>query len=424
MSAPHVIIAGGGVAGLSLGLTLHQIGVPFTVLEAVAELKPLGVGINVQPNAIRELMEMGITASELEQVGVSVCEWALVGQQGQDIYAEARGTDAGYHWPQYAMHRGKFQMLLAEVLQRRAGPDAIRLGARVTGYTKTPRGVTAQITHTDGTTSDMAGSLLIGADGIHSNIRAQMHPDQPPIHWGGAIMWRGTTRAKPIRTGSSFIGLGTHRQRMVIYPISPPDADGLAQINWIAEITVDDPEARKNIGWFRQVGIADFAHHFADWTYDWLDMPALLAGANVAYENPMIDRDPVPTWVDGPVALMGDAAHAMYPTGSNGASQAIIDAREIGAAFVGQGVTAAALASYDAKLCAPVSKLILRNRGLGPFGLLTMVNDRCGGEFSNIDDVIPPAERTEFMGKYKAAAGFAMETLNNAPPTLAKGAKV
>jgi len=207
MSAPHVIIAGGGVVGLSLGLTLHQIGVPFTVLEAVAELKPLGVGINVQPNAVRELMEMGITASELEQVGVSVREWALVGQQGQDIYAEARGTDAGYHWPQYAMHRGKFQMLLAEVLQRRAGPDAIRLGARVTGYTKTPRGVTAQITHTDSTTSDIAGSLLIGADGIHSNIRAQMHPDQPPIHWGGAIMWRGTTRAKPIRTGSSFIGL-------------------------------------------------------------------------------------------------------------------------------------------------------------------------------------------------------------------------
>jgi len=416
-----VIIAGGGVAGLALGLTLHQIGVPFTVLEAVAELKPLGVGINIQPNAVRELMELGITAEQLESVGVSVREWALVGQQGQDIYAEARGTQAGYHWPQYAMHRGKFQMLLAQVSLDRAAKGAIRLGARVTGYAKSAQGVTTQITHNDGTTSTLDGTLLIGADGIHSNICAQMHPDQPPIHWGGAIMWRGTTRAKPVRTGSSFVGLGTHRQRMVIYPISPVGEDGLAQINWIAEITVDDPEARKNIGWFRQVGISDFAHHFYDWRYDWLDVPALLAGADVAYENPMIDRDPVHTWVDGPVALMGDAAHAMYPTGSNGASQAVIDAREIGAAFVAQGVTAEALGAYDTKLCARVSELILRNRGLGPFGLLTMVNDRCGGTFTRIDDVISPQERADFMGKYKSAAGFAMETLNAAPPLIPQG---
>jgi 2-polyprenyl-6-methoxyphenol hydroxylase-like FAD-dependent oxidoreductase len=421
MTAPHVIIAGGGVAGLALGLTLHQIGVPFTVLEAVTELKPLGVGINIQPNAVRELMEMGITTGQLDSVGVSVREWALVGQHGQDIYAEARGTDAGYHWPQYAMHRGRFQMLLAEILMQRAGPDAIVLGARVTGYAKTRDGVTARIVRSDGSTDKIHGTLLIGADGIHSAIRAQMHPDQPPIHWGGAIMWRGTTRAKPVRTGSSFVGLGTHRQRMVIYPISPLGDDGLAQINWIAEITVDDPEARKNIGWFRQVAIADFAHHFADWTYDWLDVPALLAGADVAYENPMIDRDPVLTWIDGPVALMGDAAHAMYPTGSNGASQAVIDARRIGAAFVAHGVTALALASYDALLCAPVSALILRNRGLGPFGLLSMVNDRCNGVFDDIDDVIPPQERAAFMEKYKSAAGFDRETLNAAPPVIVHG---
>jgi 2-polyprenyl-6-methoxyphenol hydroxylase-like FAD-dependent oxidoreductase len=424
MNARPVIIAGGGVAGLALGLTLHQIGVPFTVLEAVSGLKPLGVGINVQPNAVRELMELGITAAQLDSVGVPAREWALVGQQGQDIYAEARGTDAGYHWPQYAMHRGQFQMLLAQIVLERAGPDALRLGACVTGYTKTHDGVAAHITHTDGTTSDMAGSLLIGADGIHSNIRAQMHPDQPPIHWGGAVMWRGTTRARPVRTGSSFVGLGTHRQRMVIYPISPIGADGLAQINWIAEITVDDPAARKDIGWFRQVGITDFAHHFAGWRYDWLDVPALLAGADTAYENPMIDRDPVHTWVDGPVALMGDAAHAMYPTGSNGASQAIIDARQIGAAFLDHRVNADALAAYDALLCAPVSALVLRNRGLGPFGLLVMVNDRCGGDFTDIDTVISSAERADFMATYKSAAGFAVETLNTARPIIPQGARV
>lgn len=426
MPENRIIIAGGGIGGLALGLTLHQIGVPFTIFESVSELRPLGVGINLQPNAVRELFEMGITAEELDKAGVPAREWALVGQQGQEIYAEPRGLEAGYNWPQYAMHRGHLQMLLAQVLMDRAGTDAVRLGSRVTGYQQTPDGgVSAIVTSPDGSERRETGALLIGADGIHSKVRAQMHPDQPPIHWGGAVMWRGTSMVKPVRTGSSFIGLGTHRQRMVIYPISPPDPDtGLAQVNWIAEVTMDDPGARDDIGWFRQVEIGDFAHHFDDWVYDWLDVPALLRGADVAYENPMIDRDPVETWVDGPVALMGDAAHAMYPTGSNGASQAIVDARELGAAFLAHGVTTAALAAFDAKLCAPISALILRNRGAGPFGLLNMVNDRCGGTFDNIDDVIPAAERAEFMAKYKAAAGFAIEALNSAAPIIPDGAQV
>jgi len=422
----RVLIAGGGIGGLSLALTLHQIGVPCTVFESVRSLRPLGVGINIQPNAVRELFDMGLTADDLDSVGVPAREWAMVGLNGQDIYAEPRGIAAGYNWPQYAMHRGQFHMLLARVFQDRAGQDAIRLGAKVTGYETHADGtVTALLEHADGKTTREAGTLLIGADGIHSRVRAQMHPDQPPIHWGGAVMWRGTTLAKPIRTGSSFVGLGTHRQRVVIYPISHPDPDtGLALINWIAEVTMDDPAQRADIGWFREVPISDFAHHFDDWVYDWLDVPALIRGSDIAFENPMIDRDPVPTWVDGPVALMGDAAHAMYPTGSNGASQAVIDARTLGAAFVAHGVTAQALAAYDAQLCAPISELILRNRGAGPFGLLNMLNERSGGAYDDIDAVIPPAERQEFMGKYKAAAGFAIETLNAAAPTLAKGAKV
>jgi 2-polyprenyl-6-methoxyphenol hydroxylase-like FAD-dependent oxidoreductase len=424
MPESKVLIAGGGIGGLALGLTLHQIGVPFTIFESVSELRPLGVGINIQPNAVRELFEMGITTNELDQAGVPAREWALVGQQGQEIYAEPRGSEAGYNWPQYAMHRGQFQMVLARVLMERAGTDAIRLGNRVVGYEKNNDGtVTALIRQADGSEVRETGALLIGADGIHSKVRAQMHPDQPPIHWGGAVMWRGNSRVKPVRTGSSFIGLGTHRQRMVIYPISPPDpVTGLAQVNWIAEVTMDDPSARDDIGWFRQVEIDDFAHHFDNWVYDWLDVPALLRGADVAYENPMIDRDPVDTWADGPVALMGDAAHAMYPTGSNGASQAIVDARELGAALLAHGVTSEALTAFDTKLCAPVSALILRNRGAGPFGLLNLVNDRCGGDFDNINDVIPAPERAEFMAKYKTAAGFAMETLNAAAPIIPQGA--
>lgn len=421
-----VLIAGGGICGLTMALTLQQIGVPFLVLESVRALRPLGVGINIQPNAVRELFDLGIGAEVLETVGVSAKEWALVGQQGQEIYAEPRGTEAGYNWPQYAVHRGRFHMMLYQTLIARAGKDSVQLGSRVVGYVKNDDGsVTAQIDHADGRQSAVKGRLLLAADGIHSAVRAQMHPDQPPIHWGGAVMWRGTTQAKPVRTGSSFVGLGTHRQRMVIYPISPADPEtGLAQINWIAEVTYDDPSARETIGWFREVPISDFSHHFADWRYDWLDVPALLQGAEVSYENPMIDRDPVSSWVDGPVCLMGDAAHAMYPTGSNGASQAIMDARILGAQMLRHGVGAEAVAAFDAQLCGPVSELILRNRGAGPFGLLNMVNDRCGGVFDNIDAVIPAPERAEFMAKYKSAAGFAKDTLNAAAPTIAAGAKV
>ena len=306
-----------------------------------------------------------------------------------------------------------------------AGDDCIRLGVRATGYHVRHNGTVTVSLATDRGADEVTGRLLIGADGIHSAIRAQMHPGQPPIHWGGAILWRGTTMARPVRTGSSFIGLGDHRHRMVIYPISPPDAEtGLAQINWIAEVTYDDPAAHDRTGWYRPVEIDDFIHHFEDWTYDWLDVPELIRGADAAYENPMIDRDPVPTWIDGPVALMGDAAHPMYPTGSNGASQAIVDARVLGAQFLAHGVNEAALAAYDAQLCRPVSEIVLRNRGAGPFGLLNLVNERCGGEFDDIDDVVPAEERADFMAKYKAAAGFARDTLNAAPPTIAPGARI
>jgi 2-polyprenyl-6-methoxyphenol hydroxylase-like FAD-dependent oxidoreductase len=426
MADNPVLIAGGGFGGLATALTLHQIGVPCVVFEAVGDMRPLGVGINLQPNAVRELYDLGFTPQDLDRVGVPAKEWALVGLNGNDIYAEPRGLLAGYNWPQYAVHRGQFHVLLYEKLKERLGPQAVRLGSRVTGYAKNSDGsVSARIEHSDGSTSQERGALLIGCDGIHSAIRAQVHPTQPPIHWGGAVMWRGTTLGQPIRSGSSFVGLGTHRQRMVFYPISHPDPNsGLATINWIAEVTLDNSEGWKQSGWFRQVPIDDFKHHFADWIWDWLDVPALIRNANSAFENPMIDRDPVPTWQDGPVALLGDAAHAMYPTGSNGGSQAIVDARVLGAAMIEHGATQDALAAYNEKLCGPISQLVLRNRGAGPFGLLNMVDERCGGTFDDIDDVIPPDERTAFMAGYRAAAGFAIEQLNKAAPTIAQGARV
>jgi 2-polyprenyl-6-methoxyphenol hydroxylase-like FAD-dependent oxidoreductase len=419
-----VLIAGGGIGGLSVALTLQQIGVPCLVLESVAELKPLGVGINLQPNAVRELYELGLGAGELDAIGVQAREWALVGLNGKDVYSEPRGVLAGYRWPQYAVHRGRLQMLLRRTVVERLGTGALWTGHRVLGYRNEADGVTAFVRTSDGAEKQLRAKLLIGADGLHSAVRAQMHPRQPPIQWGGAIMWRGTTPGVPIRSGASFVGLGTHRHRVVFYPISQPDpTTGLATINWIAEITVDNSRGWGEGDWNKKVPVESFVHHFEGWRYDWLDVPAMLRGAAEVFEYPMIDRDPVPTWVDGRVALLGDAAHVMYPTGSNGASQAIVDARVLGAAMIEHGLTSESLRAYDRKLCAEVSAVVLRNRGAGPFGLLNLLDERCGGVFDDIDEVIPAGEREQFMSRYRAAAGFAMEQLNAAPPTIAPGAK-
>ena len=287
MNDADVVIAGGGIGGLTLALTLHQIGLSCLVLESARTMRPLGVGINIQPNAVRELFDLGIGADLLDQVGIPVQEWALVGLNGKEVYAEPRGTFAGYNWPQYAAHRGDLHMMLYQQVVDRMGPEAVQLGTKVKGYDRSkPQQVICHVQSAEGKARMYKSAILVGADGIHSTIRAQMHPDQPPIHWGGAIMWRGTVRAKPIRTPSSFIGLGTHQRRMVIYPISAPDANGLSLINWIAEVTVDSSAGWQQDSWFREVQLNNFAHHFEDFTYDWLDVPAMLKAADCAYETP------------------------------------------------------------------------------------------------------------------------------------------
>jgi len=422
-----VVVAGAGIGGLSVALTLHQIGIPCVVFESVADIKPLGVGINIQPNAVRELYELDFGPAALDAIGVQTLEWALVGLNGNDVYSEPRGFGAGYHWPQYSVHRGKLQMLMYHAALERLGPDAIRTGWKVSGYHNDAddKGVTVLLESRNGERAEIKGSVLVAADGLHSAVRQQMHPGQPPIQWGGAIMWRGVTRGMPIRTGASFVGLGTHRHRVVFYPISAPDPHtGLADINWIAEITVDNSTGWPVGDWNKKVKHVDFLHHFEQWNYPWIDIPAMLLGASEVFEYPMIDRDPVPTWRDGNVVLLGDAAHVMYPTGSNGASQAIIDARVLGAALLQHGVTTKALQDYDERLCPEISPLILRNRGAGPFGLLNLLDERCGSVFDDIEKVIPKAERDEFMHRYKVAAGFAAEKLNTAPSIIPDGAQV
>ena len=219
MDRRPVLVAGGGIGGLSVALTLHQIGVPCVVLESVRHLQPLGVGINLQPNAVRELYELGIGPEQLDAIGLQTREWVLVGLNGKEVYSEPRGVRAGYKWPQYSVHRGGLQMLLYQAVVERLGTGAVREGMEVTGYRHDPEraGVLALVETRDGERLEMEGALLIGADGLHSAVRAQMYPAQPPIQWGGAIMWRGITPGVPIRTAASFVGLGTHRHRVVFF---------------------------------------------------------------------------------------------------------------------------------------------------------------------------------------------------------------
>ncbi len=413
-----VIVAGGGIAGMTMALTCHQLGIPVVVHESVQKLEPLGAGINIQPNAVRELFDLGLH-DQLDHIGIEAKEWALVGRNGNDVWAEPRGLDAGYLWPQYSVHRGQLQMMLYEEVLQRLGSGAVITGSRLDHYQSHDDAIEATFVNQSGEELLEEGTVLIGADGLHSAVRAQMHPHEGPPIWGGPVMWRGTTEAVPIRTGASFVLVGKLEQRFVCYPISKPDpGTGLATINWIAELTYDTSQHWGQSDWNKQVPTSKFLSEFEDWSFDWLDVPELIRKASVVYEYPMVDRDPLDTWVDGRCALIGDAAHVMYPVGSNGASQAIVDARVLGAAFVEAGVGADALKTYESQMLADMNQLVLRNRGAGPIGILGLVEERCGGVFDDIEDVIPRNEIEEYMSAYKMAAGFAVDALNNAPPTI------
>ncbi len=413
-----VIVAGGGIAGMTMALTCHQLELPVIVHESVKTIEPLGVGINLQPNAVRELFELGLE-SDLAEIGIQAKEWALVGKNGNDVWSEPRGLDAGYRWPQYSVHRGHLQMMLYQQVLKRLGPKAVISDSRLKSYTNDNDQVLAHFVDSDGKDQKVEGSILVGADGLHSSVRAQMHPNDGPPKWGGAVMWRGTTQAKPIRTGASFVLLGKLEQRFVCYPISQPDPiTGKAIINWIAELTYDTSKEWGHSDWNTQVPVEKFINHFSDWSYEWLDVPQLIRKASAVYEYPMVDRDPLTTWVDGRCVLVGDAAHVMYPVGSNGASQAIVDTRVLGSAFVKHGLDQTALLHYESLNLKEMNELVLRNRGAGPIGILGIVEERCGGVFDKIEDVIPRSEIEQYMSNYKAAAGFAIETLNNAPPTI------
>ena len=413
-----VLIAGGGIAGLTMGLTLHQLGIPFHIFESVRTPKPLGVGINLQPTAVRELMEMGL-GPLLDCVGIRTRDYGFYTKTGVEIWTEPRGLDAGYNWPQYSVHRGQFHMALFEAVKERCSADCITTGARVLGFANSDVGVSITV-ETETGRREITGDMLIAADGIHSNIRAQMYPDEGAPVWGGAIMWRGTSVAKPFLTGASMILAGHDTHRFVSYPITDADPKtGLATINWIAEKTVDPNAGFLKEDWNRQVDVDLFVDGFAEWSFDWLDVPAMIRAAGTVYEYPMIDREPVSCWTDGCATLIGDAAHATYPVGSSGASQAILDARILGAAISQHGVGEKAASNYEDQVRPMANRVTLANRGNGgPDAIMQMAEDRCDGNFSRLDSVLPYDERAAHALAFKKLAGLSVEGINERPSIL------
>ena len=413
-----ILIAGGGIVGLTLALTLHQLGMKVRLYEQAENPAPLGVGINLQPSAVREMIEMGL-GEALDTIALRTREVAYFSKRGHQIWAEPRGTWAGYRWPQYSVHRGDFLMMLYDAARRALPPGSLLTGWRATGYEAGTRQAVLHLQHRDGSTRREEGSLLIACDGIHSAIRAQMHPQDGPPVWGGAVLWRATSRARPFLSGATMAMAGHEWQKFVTYPISRPDPQsGEAVINWIAELKYEPDRAWNKEDYNRPGKLEDFLPAFEDWVFDWLDVPALIRSAPQVFEFPMVDRNPLPHWTEGRVTLAGDAAHAMYPIGSNGASQAIIDARFLARCLLDEGTTPEALHRYEAERRPVTTRIVLANRSNGPDQVMELVEQRCGGVFGDVRDVLSEAELHETALQYKRLVGLDIEALNARPSIL------
>ncbi len=415
-----VLIAGGGIGGLTLALSLHQIGVAAKVFESVPELKPLGVGINVLPHAVRELTELGLL-DRLDAAGVRTRELAYFSKRGKPIWSEPRGLEADYKWPQFSIHRGTLQQILLDAATERLGAENILTSHHLTDWSETSSGVRANFI--DRATGRSAGShdgaLLIAADGIHSAIRERLYPQEGSPIWNGRILWRGITRSDAFLSGRTMIMAGHEMLKFVCYPISKQaDGSGKFAINWIAERHMPPTYQWRREDYNRTARSDEFLPWFEDWKFDWLDVPGLIRNCPHAYEYPLVDRDPIPQWTFGRITLMGDAAHPMYPIGSNGASQAILDARVLTREILAHGAVPAALAAYEAERRPATADLVMLNRRNGPEQVMQLVEERAPEGYEVVTDVLSLKELEDIAAYYKRVAGFQVEGLNARPPIV------
>ena len=409
MSLP-ILIAGGGIGGLATALLLHARGLPVQVFERVPTLRPLGVGINLLPHAARVAHELGL-ATKLAATAIQTGKLEYYNKHGQLIWSEPRGIAAGYSVPQYSIHRGDLQMLLYEAAIERLGRDRIQTDCTFEGVTQTTGSILARFKRGDGSSFEAEGSALIGADGIHSVLRKHFYPDEGEPNFAQRILWRAVSEGRPFLDGRTMIMAGFQHEKFVCYPISQRHAvEGRALINWIAELTVPEKSPPKQ-DWNREVPKSRFAARFASWKFPWLDVPALIDSASQVYEFPLVDRDPLPSWSRGRVTLLGDAAHPMYPIGSNGASQAILDAEAVANALAEHPV-AQAFQVYEAERRPATSKLVLLNRQNGPEQVMQIAEERAPHGFKHIHEVMSQAELEEISLRYKQTAGFTVTQVN------------
>ncbi|MEV0413520.1 flavin-dependent oxidoreductase [Streptomyces sp. NPDC050448] len=396
--SPRIVITGAGIGGLTTALSLHAAGLDdVLVVEACPSLRAVGAGINLQPAAVRELTELGL-AEALDGVAVATARLEYHHRYGGLIWSEPRGRAAGYNWPQYSVHRAHLQDILLSAVRNRLGPEALVTGGRLVRYEqgREPGGEPGRHTvraHVAGRPSPFSCDLLIGADGINSAVRATMYPDEGPPLGNGISMWRGVTEGPPFLDGRTMVIVGCNaRVKAVAYPVSRPDGSGRCLLNWVVESRTDDglgeEDARGGADWDRAVPPEEVLAHLEGWSSDFLDLHGIIAGAPRIGRYPMIDRDPLPSWTDGRVVLLGDAAHPLYPTGSNGASQAIVDARVLAYELAHHDVDEA-LSRYEAARLPQTTGLLAAHRRLEPDPVLRQVEALAPNGFLDIRQVLP-----------------------------------
>ena len=410
-----VLVIGGGIGGLSTALSLHAAGIDVRVYESVAEIKPLGVGINLQPNAVRELIELGV-GDALAATAIETAELAYYNKHGQLIWSEPRGLAAGYAWPQYSIDRGDLHTILSDAVTKRIGPENVFAGHRLVSFEQNGSHVTAYFIDGHGQPlPPQSGDVLVGCDGIHSVVRTQLYPNEGPPVSSGHIQWRGVVEAEPFLTGRTHVTMGFSGRRAVVYPISKKAADrGRSRINWVASVRRQSTLGERG-NRDRRVSKDRFFHHFEDWNFEWIRFADLICRTQAIHEYPKEDRHPLPRWSFGRVTLLGDAAHPMWPIGAQAGSQAIVDARVLAFALAIAATPEQALEQYDAARRPIMNAVSLKNREFGPAVVMEIAERRAPNGFDNIEDIIASRELAQISRAYKIDAGFDPDALNKRP---------
>jgi 2-polyprenyl-6-methoxyphenol hydroxylase-like FAD-dependent oxidoreductase len=408
-----ILVIGGGIAGLTFALSLKQRGITCKVFEAAPEVKELGVGITLLPHAVREFAALGLEG-QLRAAGIENRESAFFSRHGQFIYKEPRGKLAGYPHPEIGMHRGKLHRILFDAARAALGPENVLTNHQCVKVEQDEASVTVHFkeTSTGNALPPVQGEIAVACDGVNSTVRRQFYPDEQ-MAFGGINTWRGVTRHKPILDGKTYMRVGSiETGKMVIYPIVDNiDGRGNQLINWVAEIRQDVVDRND---WNKPGKLEELLPIYQDWRFDWLDVAELIAKSDLILEYPMVDKDPVPQWTFGRVTFMGDAAHPMYPRGSNGSAQAIVDARTMADLIAGSGATPAVLKAYETARLEPTAKVVRTNREAPPDLIIIKVEELTGGKpFVNIDDVISQDELRHISENYKNVAGFSLNSFKS-----------